>query len=192
MASSAQFKVGAPLIAGRRNWLPHNRLDFGESGLVILDFWAGACHHETLAVMRAPFELALAEEEGVPFVLYRAGGHPWSDVDYSYHRGEASGRADLADDGALAVTLVVVEASSGVVKAVRKEACDAELAEALRAMAARDAGRRYDESERGEAVGRAHRRFPTPEALLASASIRRSFEPGPGGDEVQETTGRVC
>jgi hypothetical protein len=192
MALTSQFKVGAPLVAGRRNWSPHNRLDFGESGLVILDFWSGACRHETMAVMRSTFELALAEEDEVPFVLYRAGGHPWSDVDYSYHRAEASGRPDLAADGALAVTLVVVEASSGIVKAVREETCDAELAEALRAMAARDAGRRYAERERGEAVGRVHRRFPTPEALVAAASIRRVFEPGVGEDEVLETTGRAC
>ena len=170
--------IGLPLALGIRRWADGPLFTYRTDGLRLIIGATAPTTAEIAAVQGSACEFALASEEDVIFFLYRfAPALPWSDCPYSWHLVDEPDRVridappDAADHALLAVTLV--DANTGIVRALRLTTCSPALTLALHRAVIAQAGRIFaGRAVHAERVRRLYARFPTPEALLPRAIAR--------------------
>jgi hypothetical protein len=178
-----------------RTWTPHNEAHYRASGLVLLDFWEQPCYHEVLAFKQQQIRLSVVEREGVVFLAYRLGIHPWSDVPFIFHKTPPGDEPDLSaeetEQSPLTARVVVVDAGTGIIRAARVGAVDSTFAAEMRRLA-RVVARAHapGEDEFRARIERVYSLHPTSEALARQATATACIAaPGaPGADHPIEAT----
>lgn len=118
-----KLEVGQPLRPGVTRYpeLPEYNYLSGGHGLVL--YLLDITPAEREAVRRAPVKLAFAVIGDVLFFLYRFGTEiPWSDASYTWHKVPPEWQVRppaLTGEQRILLTIALVEASTGIVEAIR-------------------------------------------------------------------------
>jgi hypothetical protein len=116
-----RLAVGEPYRPTVRQWpeTPHLRLATGGCELAL--FFATPTAREVQAVRRGKAQFAWVDSEHAAVLAFRFGdGVPWSDAPYTPHREHPDTPAGLPEgDGHLMVVVVLVDAATGIVRAIR-------------------------------------------------------------------------
>jgi hypothetical protein len=107
------------------------------------------------------------------FFLYSFGGGPWSDAPFSIHLVPAAERKlpdVLRSDATRAVLQVIlVDASTGIVRALRLVSLSPEFTLELHSAIVAQAAQPADPAAHDRAIEAAYRRFPDTKAMVAAA-----------------------
>lgn len=181
------YKVGEPYSPSRRSWPEGNDYNFrgGEHELRL--FLARPSRHEIEAVQRGAAEFALFVEPPLVSLCYRfetrAGrGLPWSDANFSWHAMAAAvGPEELVlpiawEEGSpetrALLQVVLVDASDGIIRAMRSLAFSPEFTRAIHRAIWEQAHAPWDRAAYTRAQSDLYRRYPTSEALVAACQHR--------------------
>jgi hypothetical protein len=154
--------VGQPYSA-RRHWPEGVEFNWkASSGCVLRLFWNQPSLAEVLAINSGRIEYGLFVEADQVLFLFRPAGWPhWSDAPYTWHRVDPAEREPLPDfsPGHALLSVVLVEATTGIVMALRSHTLHPRLTrqlfQAIRYQATCD----YDPDLYNAQLDRLRRRF---------------------------------
>lgn len=178
-----QYKVGTLYNPRRRSWPGGSQYQFRLDQHELLLFFNRPTPREIEDVKRGAAEFAFLTSEDVLVFLFRFGREIlWSDAPYSIHMVPAEQRTVPEPSGAVEphalLSVILVDASSGIIHALRavsfSPAFTAALHLAIREQAARpwSGQAAYDRQ-----LTELYTRYPTSEALLPLATARTAVGP---------------
>lgn len=162
---SHPIAVGLPYNPKRRSWPEVSQYNFrgGEHELAL--FFASPSRSEVQAVAAGEVELAVYVDQPAIVLLYRFGregaGIPWSDAPYSWHlvpRHERKLPPELGGQDTLRI--VLVDAGSGLVRALRLVLLPEVFTLALRAAIVDQASAPWDSEAYGKHLAGLYATFP--------------------------------
>jgi len=174
------FKVGELYNPKVKQWPEGTQYNFRRGQHELLLFFAGPSAREVTAVRNGEAEFALYAEGPLLVLLYRFGapgeGVPWSDATYAWHLAEPAERdlpsADLEARFRALLQVMLIDADSGVLRAIRALSLGHEFTVALHGAIRAQAAQPWDSAAFDRAVDRLYARYQTTEELLAVAQHR--------------------
>lgn len=174
------YQVGQPYIVGRTRWPEAVEYNYRQGAHELRMFMRHITAKERSDIRRGPAEFAVVVHEPIIFMLYRfgAGAHPsipWSDAPYSIHMVPADQRTtppDLAASAGVLLQIVLVNAETGLIEALRVVSLSPHLSRHLHAAIQTQAARPFDPDTYDAALAAAYQRYPTSDALLTTALAR--------------------
>lgn len=175
------FKPGTRFVESTANWQPHIQAHVRLDGLFIYDFWQNPCYHEILKARQYPAELALAEVDGLRFLLFRFGQLPWADISLGV---VSLPPVELVEE-VLPVYMVAIGAEDGVIRVSLTGSIEGEFFDHLKQFVKKQRQVRIEDDELTERVTGLFTEYPTPAHFLPHALARTSIaqkkhEPGSG------------
>lgn len=174
-----ELRVGQPYHPGRQSWPEVAQYQHRGGGHELLLCLACPTGTEVEAVRRGEAEFALYAHEDLIVLLYRFGaagrGIPWSDAPYSWHLVPAGERAlppDVAGNERALLTVVLVDAATGIIRALRVVSWSPAFTAAVHAAIRAQAARPWSEAVYDAALDLLYARYPTTGALLERAVAR--------------------
>ncbi len=116
------YTVGELYRTEATSWPECVRFSFRSGVYELLLFWRSPSADEIAAVRTGGAQFGAALIDDALFVLFRFGALPVSDAAYSWHlvpRKERSIAASLGDQEAIALQVMLIDAGTGVVEAIR-------------------------------------------------------------------------
>ena len=171
------LEVGKPYIGRRKSIDPRAEYTFRAGQHQLLLCFTDLTEPEIRAVREGEPEFALAVLDDVIFFLYRFGGFiNWSDAPYSWHlvppkERELPRQLETPETRAL-LLIVLVDADSNIVRALRAVTLPPKFTAALHAAIHAQAGRAWTAEAFNEHVRKAYNRWPTTEQMLTRAAAR--------------------
>lgn len=122
--SQLTFEVGQPYCPGRINWQETCEFSWRGGQLELLLVWEQPTPAEIEGVARAPMWVGFKIEGPLIFFLVRFEGvSSWADAPYSFHLVPIEERSSpperLSPETRAVVTVLLIEAQSGIVQAIR-------------------------------------------------------------------------
>ncbi|HEV2446836.1 MAG TPA: hypothetical protein VGS58_12985 [Candidatus Sulfopaludibacter sp.] len=171
------LEVGKLYVAGKTRWAPGAEYAYRAGQHQLLIIQDGLTRKEVDGIARGRAEFALYVSAPALFFLYRFEGFgPWSDAPFSRHLEREADREpvfEVADAMGALLSVIAVEATTGIVKALRGIGLAHDFSVALHAgITEQDAagwpgGTAYD-----AAVRAAYARYPYSSAMAADAIAR--------------------
>lgn len=128
--------------------------------------------HDLHAVRSAPLRLSLLVSEQVIFIAFQLGEHLYEDADYNFHLVPDEFRPALTDAFApINFDVALVDAKTGLVKAVRKGTLPTEFAAALRRAVSSQAEQTLDEADYHSQVELIRELVPTTREIALIADV---------------------
>jgi hypothetical protein len=115
--------VGKPYLEGRTDWPERVEYNYRGGGHELRLFYPDPRPDEIADYREGPARFAFAVAGDVVFFCWKFGGQPWCDSTYSIHLVTADERQAPPDwteaEARAALTVILVEAKSGLVAALR-------------------------------------------------------------------------
>lgn len=168
------YSVGKLYAPGRTQWPEATDVDVRGGQLTLRLFWKDLRAPVVQHVKRSPIEVGLAVQNGLVFLLYRIeGASEWSDQPVSYVNIAPSDRQlppELQDRQLLLVQIHLVDADTGLLRALRVFSVSSRFATAWRTAMAGDLTLApwEDYHQRIDVV---YAQFPTPGDLLRTSLV---------------------
>lgn len=185
-----QYEVGDLFSGNRRFWPEAIQYNYLENSHELAVFRANLQPGIVRSVRTGPVEFALYIEQPVIMLLARFAGVPpfpgavadgtidWSGGPYNYWRVFAEQRTLPAPatgrQGQLAI--VLVEATSGIIRLVRTVTMSEEFTSTLEEAIRQQAGLPWSAAVYDDTVDQLHHRYPTQAALAAASRVRCAVE----------------
>jgi hypothetical protein len=169
------FAVGQLYNPNRTSWPEAVQYNYmaGEHHLHL--FMRQPTQTEVQAVKTGPAEFALVTEGILIVLLYHFAPIPWSDAPYSWHMTPADQRAlpaDVPDGSGALLTIILTDAATGIVKAIRAVGLSTDFTNKLHAAIRAQAARPFDQTAYDDQLNRVYARYPKTELLLSKAIAR--------------------
>jgi len=170
-----KYSVGRPYNPNRVSWPECVQYNYrgGEHELAL--FWLAPSAQDIAAVRRGEVELAPLYARPVLYMLYRIeGACGWSDAPYSIHLVPAGERVSPPPESRRTLLhVILVDAGSGIVRALRALSMSPELAAAIYAGVRDQLTAPWDRVAYDAAIARAYTQ--TADEMVRGASIRESL-----------------
>lgn len=166
-------QVGKPYIPGKTSYPEAGEYNYRSGTHELRIFLGDATAAEISAVESGEAEFAFAyEQPDILMFLYRFGRVlTWSDAPYTIHLVPEAQRAEppilIGDERAL-LSIILIDARSGIVKAIRVVSLSSGMSAKLHAHIQRQAAAPFDESAYDAALAALQSRFTSP-ALVRRA-----------------------
>ena len=175
------LSVGKPYIPGRSRWPEVGEYNYRAGANELRIFWGAPTASEVESVRKGPALFGLYTQGDLLILCYRFGSLPWSDAPYSIHLLEPAGvppedrvppdPASLTPESRALLDVVLIDAGSGIVRALRTVTFSPEFTGALYYAIAAQARMPFDKSEYDESIERVYRTYPT-DRLAAACQVQ--------------------
>ncbi|OFV96787.1 MAG: hypothetical protein A3H28_13750 [Acidobacteria bacterium RIFCSPLOWO2_02_FULL_61_28] len=171
------YQVGKPYIAGRRRWPEAVYYSYHRGGHWLRVFFHSLSVSEVEEVETGECDFALAVDGPIIFLLYRFGDTSrWQHASYSWHvvpeRERKLPKPGTVESRAF-LSVILVAAQSGMVRAVRRFSVSREFTQALHAAIRDQAASPWPgRAAYDAALADTYRRYPTSTDLLSLALAR--------------------
>lgn len=168
------LQVGQPLFPGQTLLPQSTYFEYSESGPMLIICMPELTEREVEAARKGRVELALYEHPPVIFVLHKIDGLlGWSDSPFSVRlcRQEIDLTAPIEDGQGLGLQIVLVESTTGVVRALRLVGTSTEFARELRSAMVRQTIRPFSSEEYDRTIGNVYTMY-TSKQLVMKAKAR--------------------
>lgn len=159
------FEVGGLFIPGKTQYREAAVLEYTESGPLLLLAIIGPTAKEVEAVKAGKIELALYEREPVLWFLFKIHGFgPWSDAPFSIRLYDGRDRKfdwseEIEDGMGLGLQIILVDAGTGIVKALRFIAMPTDFSREFRAAILRQLERPFSADEYNREISRIYANY---------------------------------
>ena len=174
-----KFEVGKPYNAKVRSWpeTPQYNYRGGQHELVL--FYSAPTGREVRAVRKGLAQFALYARDGIIVLIYRFGDQPWSDAPFNWHlvpEGERTLPPELEPGESPLLTVMLVDADTGIVKAMRALSLGHDFGQALHAAIREQALAEFNQAAYDRKLGAVFAKYSTVE-LEKQASARYRSDP---------------
>lgn len=132
------YQIGAPYVPGRTSWPERAEYNYRGGGHELLLFYPQLTQREITAITRRPAEFGAVAVGPVLFFLYKfSTDSEWSDCPYAWHLvkqqrpDEATEPPPLEEGERALLSIVLVEATTGLIVGLRTVSLSIALARAL-------------------------------------------------------------
>lgn len=171
-----KYEVGTPYIPGKTSWTETGEYNCRSGAHELRLFFRNLRDQEIAAVASGEAKFSLAVVDDIIFMLYKIGdAFQWSDAPYTWHTLPESERdlpPALAASEKMLLTVVLVEASNGIVKALRLVSMPHDFSLKLNAAIRKQADMPFDQKQYDQHLASIYARFNTGE-LRRRYSIAR-------------------
>lgn len=165
----ASYRVGHPYHPRVRQWPETAQLRITPDGTELAIFWARPTQPEIQAVRTGTAEFAWIDNDQVAVLAFRFGQQPWSDCPYHAGRDPQAGLpADLDDDKHLLVQVLLVDADTGLIAAMRQLTWPPQFTRKVAGTVDRMLATPYNEAAHDAALDTLYARYPHTESLVRS------------------------
>jgi len=175
------IEIGKPYIPGKTDYAEGGEYNYRSGTHELRIFLHDLAVAEISAVESGEAEFAFAyEQPDMLMFLYRFGRVlTWSDAPYTIHLVPEAQRTEppsLSDDERALLTIILIDAHSGIVKALRVVSLSSELSAKLHAHIQRQAAAPFDEGAYDAALAALQARFTS--SALARRAVASCRIPG--------------
>jgi hypothetical protein len=172
-----QYQVDQLYHPDRRSWPEGAVYQYRGGGHELLLFLESPTAAEIEDVRRGPVEFALLVVPPTIVFCYRFAGIPWSDSPYTIHLVPVEERLGVDDpvleESRALLTVILVDAGDGVIRALRVISFSADFTDALRQAIREQAGAPWlRKAVYDQAIERIYRQYPSSERFVAAATAR--------------------
>lgn len=170
-------EIGKLFFPGKTGWREGVWFDYTAIGPVLVFAFKKPSDEEILAARKGQVELALYDDPPVLFILHRIEGlEDWSDCPFSVRlcKDEIDLSLPIEEGKGLGLQIVLVESTTGIVKALRLVGTSTEFARELRAAMVKQMIRPFSPHEYNQTVNDVYTRY-TSEQLLNRAKARHTI-----------------
>lgn len=171
-----KYEVGTRYHPGKTRWAEAGEYNFRMGAHELRLFWARPSVQEIQAVRQGQLEVALLVAPPVLWFLYRVdGGCDWSDAPYTWHLLPQDQRIPpepLTGEQRALLNVVLVDASDGIIKALRAVSLSPELSQALHGAIAEQRAAPWDTAAYDRARTAAYQRYATSAHMARAARWR--------------------
>lgn len=114
-----KFEVGQLLQEGVTKYEECVKFGFSQAGADMTVFFNRPTNNEIEAVKTGKLEIAFYEKEGIIFFLSKFQGLNWMDSPYNVHLSQPYDFEDIPSDMGLSLTILLTDASTGIIKTIR-------------------------------------------------------------------------
>lgn len=176
-----KLEVGKPYIEGKTRWPDASQFVYDRCGLMLSIFAGHLKESEIEAVRKGQVELAIYENQPAVFLLYRIKGFgPWSDVPYSIHLVSPENRPDIKpliiEGQKLLMTIILVDADTGIIKALRAVSTSTAFTVALNQAVMRQAKQTFSQTEYNRHVNSLYARYSSDQMAVMAEGKHRAGE----------------
>ena len=171
------LKVGQPLIPGQTVYPQSTRFEYTSTGPMLIICMPALTRREIEAARKGRVELALYDHPPVIFVLCKIEGLlDWSDCPFSVRlcKDEIDLSLPIEEGKGLGLQIVLVESTTGIVKALRLVGTSTEFARELRAAMVKQTIRPFSPDEYDRAIAEVYALY-TSDQLLKRATARHAI-----------------
>lgn len=132
-----QYRVGTLLIPGRTTWPETPEYGYRDGAHVLRLFYNEPTAEEIAAIKTGTAEFRAMAIGPILFFVYRFGTHPWGDAPFSWHMLSQQRPADatlppqLQPGATVVLHIILVDASTGIIRALRIVSLDPTVAQYL-------------------------------------------------------------
>ena len=170
------YTVGKPYNPDFPKW-PVNRAEWrlSEDGVELLLCMADPTEEEVQDVRTGRSKFALVSGEHALILAYRFGSQPWSDTPWQATRQTdlTAGLVDVPAGQRLLLTIVLVDSTTGILRAIRTTTWNADFAGAVSRAILRQLRNRSADAQGAAEIAAWYRRYPTTKKLVEHADIVR-------------------
>jgi hypothetical protein len=170
------YSVGQLYNPNVRRWPEKPQFNFRQGGFELVLFYDRPSLTEILEIQSHQAEFALVVQGDVIFLLYRFGtAGLWSDAAYSYHlvpAAEQTPPPELGESDRILLQIVLVDASTGVIKALRAVSLSPDFSQKLVAAIQAQIEHPFDSASYDAQIARAYRQYPQSKGMLKLATAR--------------------
>ena len=171
-----RLAIGEPFTPERTKW-PHNRFEFRYfDGSYLLQINEASPGPRSIEAFRfAPMHIGLHFERNVIFFLFKIqGSWEWSDQAFSIHLvpAEDRGPGDASDKHFVPLSVVLVDADTGLVRALRVVTMSPRFVVAFQRFIAVQKAAPFSRAEHEAAIGSVYARYTASKDLAAAAMYR--------------------
>ena len=175
------LEVGKPYIPGKANFAEGGEYNYRSGTHELRLFLRDATDEEISAVESGEAEFAFAyEQPDILMFLFRFGRVlTWSDAPYTPHLVPEAQRTEppaLAADERALLTIILIDAHSGIVKAIRVVSLSSQMSAKLHAHIQRQFAALWNEAAYDAGLKSVQARFTSP--ALARRAVARCIIPG--------------
>jgi hypothetical protein len=170
-------KVGNLYISGKTQYPEATLLEYTETGPTLLMAVKTPTEKEIKAIRGGGLELALYETEQVLWFLFRIHGFgPWSDAPFSIRLYDDQGKKfdwseDIGAGMGIGLQMVLLDAQTGIVKALRLVAMPTEFSRQFRAVILRQTERPFSKDNYFREINRIYDAHSS-EDLVKRSSVK--------------------
>lgn len=124
------IEVGKPFVEGKVNYPQGTHFNFARNTYIIMMAFKDPTKEEIYAVKKGKTEFSCFMERDILVFLFKFKPLPWSDSAYHYHKNDVSNRSfpeAIADGMGIRLDAVLVDADTGIVKAIRQTRIDTDV-----------------------------------------------------------------
>lgn len=128
------LEVGKPYNPNRRQWPEAAQYNYRAGGHELVLFYNQPDSKEVTDIKNGVSQFAITPKEDVIFFCYKFGDAKWSDAPFSIHlvpEAERSLPSVLTDTEVMLLTTILVDASNGIVKAIRVQSLSNNFSQTL-------------------------------------------------------------
>jgi hypothetical protein len=164
------FEVGKPYNPRIRLWREGPHLRLTPAGCELVLFYAGPAAQEILDVRQGAARFAWIDAGPASVLCYQIGTMPWSDAPYEPWKEPAAARGVPAGGpgNGLPLTVLLVDAATGIIEAIRITTWSASFAQAVRETVTRQLAAPRDDSAAARALDDLYGRYDS-QTLAARA-----------------------
>ncbi|GAA4209384.1 hypothetical protein GCM10022252_75830 [Streptosporangium oxazolinicum] len=163
------YEVGKPYSQNRRQWPETTRLRLTPEGCELALFYPSPTSKETNEIRRGVPQWAWTELDGIAVLAFRFGILRWADTPYQVARdvtpSDQSGPIEAGDKN-LIVTVLLVDANTGIIKVLRTLTWPPEFANAVRATVQRQLDSPITDDQAGIALKALYDLYPDTAVLV--------------------------
>lgn len=171
----AIYEVGKLYHPERRSWQEGAQFNLRSGVPELLLFFSRPNFHEILAVKKSDAQFGITKIEDVIFFFYKFGSEiPWSDCPFSINLVPAKERIvpELdTEEGRLVLQIFLVEANSGILKAMRAVTLSPEFSQVLVKLANEQLTGNFDALGYDRQINKIYSDFPDTQSLLRECFV---------------------
>jgi hypothetical protein len=114
-----KHEVGELFEEGKTRYNEGVIFEFTQSGPILLMFFNHPTENEIASIKSGKLELAFLEKDEVIFILSKFQGMSWIDAPYTVHLSKPFTFDNMTPDQGFGLTIYLIDASSGILKAIR-------------------------------------------------------------------------
>jgi len=171
-----KYEVGTLYHPGKTSFQEAGEYNYRSGAHELRLFWASPSAREVHAVQNGQIEVALLVGPPVLWFLYRIdGGCDWSDAPYTWHLLPPDQRMPpepLTGEARMLLNVVLVDATTGLIRALRAATLSPAVSQALHAAIAEQMAAPWDAAAYDRARTATYARYPTSADMARAARWR--------------------
>jgi hypothetical protein len=168
-----RYEVGKIYHPGKTRWDEGTDFNYRSNVLELRMFFSRLTHSDIRVIRNGSCTFAFTMIGDILFFLFDFGkACPWSDNNYSIHlvpENERTIPPDLAPGERALITIILVSAEDGIIRALRQISLGHDFSKALYEAIRQQSQRPFSPAQHDSALADAYRRYPTTQALLRQA-----------------------